>query len=67
MVADGKSAASIRNYVISTKLRNITGNDKLTSKELKVMVEMLDEAGPKGVFKELNSEIRKMLGESKRS
>ncbi|MBQ1566558.1 MAG: hypothetical protein IIZ80_01555, partial [Erysipelotrichaceae bacterium] len=61
MVAEGKSAAAIRNYVISNKIRNITGNDKLTSKQLKKIVELLDEVSPKGVYKELDSEIRRML------
>ena len=66
MVAEGKSAAAIRNYVISNKIRNITGNDKLTSKQLKKIVELLDEVSPKGVYKELDSEIRKMLTANKK-
>jgi len=66
MVAEKKSAAAIRNYIISHKIKNITGNEKLTSKELKKMVELLDEVSPKGVYKELNSEIRKMIGSDKK-
>ena len=66
MTAEGKSAASIRNYIISNKFKNITGNDDLTSKELKKIVELLDEVSPKGVYKELNDEIRKMLGKAKK-
>lgn len=66
MVAEGKSAAAIRNYVISNKIRNITGNDKLTSKELKKIVKLLDEVSPKGVYKELDSEIRRMLTANKK-
>ena len=66
MVAEGKSAAAIRNYVISHKIKNITGNDKLTSKELKKIVELLDEVSPKGVYKELDNEIRRMLSASKK-
>jgi len=66
MVAEGKSAAAIRNYVISNKIRNITGNNKLTSKQLKKIVELLDEVSPKGVYKELDSEIRKMLTANKK-
>jgi hypothetical protein len=61
MVAEQRSAASIRNYVVSNKFKNITGDDELTSKELKAITELLDEIEPKGVFKEFNSEIRKML------
>ncbi len=66
MVAEGKSAAAIRNYVISHKIKNITGNDKLTSKQLKKIVELLDEVSPKGVYKELDSEIRRMLTANKK-
>lgn len=66
MIAERKSAASIRNYIISNKFKNITGNDDLTSKELKEMVDRLDAMYPKGVFKELNEEIRKALGKNKK-
>ena len=67
MLADKKSEAAIRNYVISHKIKGITGNDKLSSKELKKIVEMLDEVSPKGVYKELNSEIRKMIGKDRKA
>ena len=66
MVAEGKSAAAIRNYVISHKIKNITGNDDLTSKELKKIVELLDEVSPKGVYKDLDAEIRRMLSANKK-
>lgn len=66
MVDERKSAASIRNYIVSNKLKNITGHQDLTSKELKKIVELLDEVSPKGVYKELNDEIRKMLNVGKR-
>ena len=33
--------------------------------EIKLIVELLDEASPKGVFKELNSEIRRDLAKVK--
>ncbi len=67
MLADKKPEAAIRNYVISHKIKGITGNDKLSSKELKKIVEMLDEVSPKGVYKELNSEIRKMIGKDRKA
>lgn len=66
MVAERKSAAAIRNYIVSNKFKNITGNDDLTSKQLKKIVDLLDEVSPKGVFKELNDEIRKMLSANKK-
>ena len=66
MIAEGKKEAPIRNYIISNKIKNITGNDKLSSKELKKIVELLDEVSPKGVYKELNNEIRRMLSANKK-
>ena len=66
MIDEGKSAAAIRNYVISHKIKNITGNDKLTAKELKKIVELLDEVSPKGVYKDLDNEIRRLLSANKK-
>jgi hypothetical protein len=66
MITNGKSEAAIRNYIISHKIKNITGNDKLTSKELKKIVELLDEVSPRGVYKELNQELRKMIAAGKK-
>ncbi len=66
MVREGKSAAKIRDYIVSNKIRNITGDPKLPDTQIKLIVEMLDDASPKGVFKELNSEIRKMLSKAKK-
>ena len=66
MIAERKSAASIRNYIVSTKFKNISGNHDLTSKQLAAITDLLNEDHPKGVYKELNAEIRKMLGSSKK-
>ena len=66
MVAEKKSAASIRNYVVSNKFKNISGNHDLSSKQLKAITELLDEVNPKHVYKEFNEEIRKMLSANKK-
>ena len=66
MIEEGSTAAKIRNYVVSNKIRNITGNDDLTDKEIRKIVELLDEAYPKSVFKELDAEIRRMLSANKK-
>ncbi len=66
MIADRKSAAAIKNYVVSTKFRNITDNHDLTGKQLKEIVQLLDNVHPKGVFKELNDKIRQELGKGKK-
>ena len=67
MIQEGKKASVIRNYIVSNKFRNIADNDDLTNEEIKLIVEMLDEVSPKGVFKELDAEIRKMLGAQKKA
>jgi len=66
MVEEKATVAKIRNYITANKIRNITGNDKLSDKQVKAMVALLDEAYVKGIFKELNDEIRKMLGKNKK-
>ncbi|MBQ5541809.1 MAG: hypothetical protein IIU06_01940, partial [Erysipelotrichales bacterium] len=65
MIEERKSATRIRNYVVQTKVRNITGNPNLDYKQIDKMVEMLDEVYPKGVFKDLNDYIRKELAAGK--
>ena len=67
MIQEGKKASVIRNYIVSNKFRNIADNDDLTNADIKLIVEMLDEVSPKGVFKELDAEIRKMLGAQKKA
>lgn len=64
MIAEGEKAADIRDYIVANKLRNIAEED-LSDGEIKLIVELLDEASPKGVFKELNSEIRRDLAKVK--
>ena len=67
MIQEGKKASVIRNYIVSNKFRNIAKNDDLTNAEIKVIVAMLDEVSPKGVFKDLDAEIRKMLSAQKKA
>ena len=66
MIAEGATAAKVRNYVVANKIRNITGNHQLDDKQVKAMVSLLDETYAKGVFKDLNSEIRRMLSVNKK-
>ena len=66
LVGEGATVAKVRNYIVSTRFRNITGNHNLSDKQIKKMVEMLDENYPKGVFKDLNSELRKLVGTNKK-
>ena len=66
MITERKSAAAIRNYIVSNKFRNITGNHDLDSKQLKKITELLDEVSPKSVYKDIDAEVRKMLKTNKR-
>ena len=66
LIGEGATVAKVRNYIVSTRFRNITGNHNLSDKQIKKMVEMLDENYPKGVFKDLNSELRKLVGTNKK-
>jgi hypothetical protein len=62
LVSNQASVEDIRNHVVKVKLESITGNRQLTLAQSSLIVEMLDEVSPRHVFKELNDEIRKMLG-----
>ena len=66
MVDEHKTAGLIRKYIVGVKFRDITGNHDLSDKEIRKIVEMLDNVYPKGVFKELNDKIRKDLSKSKK-
>ena len=66
MIAAGESEEAIRAYAVGAKFRTITGNGDLTDGQALKMAELLDEVSPKGVFKELNAEIRAKLGKGKK-
>ena len=65
MFEDAASVEEIRSYVVRTKFRNITGNDELSDAEADSISALLDEMNPKGLFKDLNDDIRKKLKEAK--
>ena len=66
MIADGASAAAVRKYITGEKFRDIADDHDLSDAEVQRIVELLDEAGPKGVFKELNDMLRKQLSAQKK-
>ena len=66
MIAAGEPEEAIRAYAVGAKFRTITGNGDLTDGQALKMAELLDEVSPKGVFKELNAEIRAKLGKGKK-
>ena len=55
----------IRLYAVGSKFRSITGNHKLSDDQVLKMAELLDEVSPKGVFKQVNDELRKKMKKTK--
>ncbi len=66
MIADGSEEEDICVCLAGIRFRDLTGNAEITDEQVKSIVVMLDEIYDKGVFKELKSELRKMLSNSKR-
>ena len=65
LVAEQASPAKIRNYVVGAKFRDVTGNKELTDRQVKQLADLLDNVYAKGIFTDLNAEIRKALGKVK--
>lgn len=61
MIAEKATVKQLNRYITFNKLRNVAENPNLTDKEVEIIVELLDEAYLKGVFKDLNSELKNML------
>ena len=61
MVESKATADEISFEIAKAKFREITGNALLSDDQIRKAIELLDEVSPKGVFKELNSEIRLMF------
>ena len=66
MLEEKVTQKKIRNYIVSSKFRSVTGNKKLTEEEALKMAELLDEASPRSVYKALDAELRRMNAASKR-
>lgn len=67
MIAAKESEKAIRAYATGTKFRSVTGNRQLTDEQVEKISELLDEVSPKGVYKELNAEIRALLKAAKKA
>ena len=66
LIDEGASVDKIRLYTVGTKFRAVTGNKDLTDAQVKKIIELLDEVSPKGVFRELNDELRAKLKAAKK-
>lgn len=62
MASAKKSVDSIRLYIAGTKFRNIARNRNLTDEQILTISALLDDIYPRGVFRELNKELRRMIG-----
>ena len=65
MLDEKQDIETIRNYIITTKFAEITGNNNFSEAQAIKAAELLDEVSPKGVFKELNAELRRMAAKQK--
>ena len=63
MIEEKESVKKIADYIFRNKVRNITKNDGLTNAEINEIHEVLDDLNPKGLLKDLNAEIRKLLSD----
>jgi len=61
MVSAKDSIDKICLYITGTKFRNISKNAKLTDDQILTISSLLDDIYPRGVFRELNLELRKMI------
>ena len=61
MIESKATAVEICFEIAKAKFKEITENALLSDDQIRKAIELLDEVSPKGVFKELNSEIRLML------
>ena len=66
MISDGKSVKNILEYIVLNKFRNISGNDSLSDQEVFKLADMIDGLDNKGMFRELNEELKKLLAKNKR-
>lgn len=66
MLGDRESIDDIRLYIVGTKFRNITGSRGLKDEQVLKIAELLDEVSPRGVFRELDAELRKSLNAAKK-
>ena len=59
MIEEDASEEEIRLVIARGRFAEITGNHNIEESKVKKMIELLDEVYPKGIFRELNEEIRK--------
>ena len=58
MASENAPEEEIRLMIVKGRFAEITGNSNIDDATVKKMIELLDEVYPKGIFRELNEEIR---------
>jgi hypothetical protein len=64
MVARKASLEEIRDHVVKANFEAVSGNRFLDLAEVHRIIELLDEVSPRSVLRDLNDDLRKMLGEA---
>ena len=64
MVARKATLEEIRDHVLKANFEAVTANRALGLAEVHRIVELLDDVSPRSVLRELNEDLRKMLGEA---
>ena len=64
MVARKATLEDIRDHVLKANFEAVTGNRALGLAEVHRIAELLDEVSPRSVLRDLNDDLRKMLGEA---
>lgn len=65
MIGSHLKAEVIRNYIVTNRIRNICEDESLSDEEISLMADLLDEASPKGIFRQLDEDIRQQLKKAK--
>ncbi len=60
MLAEGEGVDRVRAYITGTKFRTIARNPSLDDARIRVIAGLMDEAVPRGLFRELNETLRSM-------
>ena len=60
MLADGESTDRVRAYILGTKFRTIARSPGMDDARIRVIVGLMDEAVPRGLFRDLNAALRSM-------
>ena len=64
MVARKATLEEIRDHVVKANFEAVTGNRALGLPEVHRILELLDEVSPRSVLRELNDDLRKLVGEA---